>query len=129
MACHAAVDASSTSIARSKRKRKVLSIEDKISIIKQLESSSNKVIAEKYGVGKSTISDIKKNKEKILTFQREMSNMGMQKKAKIMKLGDDIQHDKAVFLWFKQKRVEGVPITGPILCEKAVQLQCYTARE
>ena len=48
--------------------------------------------------------------------------MGMQKKAKIMKLGDDVQHDKAVFLWFKQKRMEGVPITGPILCEKAVQL-------
>ena len=39
-----------------------------------------------------------------------------------MKLGDDVQHDKAVFLWFKQKRMEGVPITGPILCEKAVQL-------
>ena len=99
-----------------------ITIDDKISIIKQLEVSSNKVIAEKYGVGKSMISNIKKNKEKILTFQREMSNIGMQKKAKIMKLGEDVQHDKAVFLWFKQKRMEGVPITGPILCEEAVQL-------
>ena len=45
--------------------------------------------------------------------------MGMQKKAKILKLGDDVQYDKAVFLWFKQKRM---PITGPILCEKAIQL-------
>ena len=55
---------------RVKQKRKVLSIEDKISIIKQIkmEVSSNRVIAEKYGVGKSMISDIKKNKEKILTF-------------------------------------------------------------
>lgn len=43
-----------------------------------------------------------KNKEKILTFHQEMSNLGMQKKAKIMKLGDNVQHDKAVFLWFKQ---------------------------
>ena len=48
--------------------------------------------------------------------------MGMQKKAKIMKLGDNVQHDKAVFLWFNQKRIEGVPITGPILCKKAIQL-------
>lgn len=27
-----------------------------------------------------------------------------------------------VFLWFKRKPIEGVPITGPILCEEAVQL-------
>ena len=67
MECHTTTDASCT--LRAKRKRKVLTIEDKISIIKQLEISSNKVIAEKYGVGKSTISDIKKNQEKILTFQ------------------------------------------------------------
>ena len=52
-----------TSTLRAKRKRTVLTIDDKISIIQQLEISSNKVIAEKYGVGKSTISDIKKNKE------------------------------------------------------------------
>ena len=80
------------------RERKVFAIEDKVAIIKELEISSNRVIADKYGVGKSTISDIKKNKAKILAFQREMSDMGMQKKAKIMKLGDDVQHDKAVFL-------------------------------
>ena len=57
-----------TSASRVKRKRKVLSIKDKISIIKQMEISSNRVIAKKYGVDKSKISDIKKNKEKILTF-------------------------------------------------------------
>ena len=48
--------------------------------------------------------------------------MGISKKAKVMKVRDDEQHDKAVYLWFKQKRMEGVPISGPILCEKAVQL-------
>ena len=77
MEYQATVDA--TFAFTAKRKRKVLTIEDKISIIKQLEISSNRVIAEKYGVGKSMISNIKKNKEKILTFQRERSDMGMQK--------------------------------------------------
>ena len=48
--------------------------------------------------------------------------MGMSKKAKQMKVGDDEQHDKAVYLWLKQKRSEGVTITGPISCEKDVQL-------
>ena len=50
--------------------------------------------------------------------------MGMSKKAKVMKLGDDVQHDKAVYLWFKQKRMEGVPISDPVLCEN-----CPTAQE
>ena len=61
-------------------------------------------------------SPILMNKVKILTFQWEMSDMGMEKATKILKLGDDVQSDKAVFLWIKQNRMEGVPITGPLLC-------------
>ena len=67
------------------------------------------MIAECYGVAKSTITDIKKNSDKILRFKQEMCYMGMSKKAKVMKLGDDVQHDKGMYLWFKQKRMEGVP--------------------
>ena len=48
--------------------------------------------------------------------------MGMTRKAKVMKLSDNIQLEKAVYIWFKQKRMEGVPISGPMLCEKAMQL-------
>ena len=111
----------STCPAKPKHKRTVLSIEDNVAIIKQLENSSTKVIAERYGVGKSTILDIKKNHDKILRFKQEMCDMGS-KKVKVMKVGDDEQHNKTVYLCFKQKRMEGVPILGPILCEKAVQL-------
>ena len=114
--------AESTSAAKPKRKRTVLSIEDKVAIIKQLESSSANGIAERYDIGKDTVSDIKKKCDKILRFNQEMRNMGISKKVKVMKVGDDEQHDKAIYLWFKQKWMEGVPISGPILCEKAVQL-------
>ena len=113
--------AESTWAVKPKWKRTVLSIEDNVDIIKQLESSSANVIAERYGVGKSTVLDIKKNRDKILLFQ-EMHDMGMSKKAKVMKVWDDKQDDKAVYLWFKQKRMEGIPISGPILCEEVVQL-------
>ena len=65
--------------------------------------------------------DIKKNCEKILCF-RKVCNMGMSKKAKVMKLGYDPEHDNAVFLWFKQKRMEDVPISGANLSEKGIQL-------
>ena len=50
---------------------------------------------------------ILRNKVKILTFQWEMSDMGMEKATKILKLGDDVQSDKAAFLWIKQNRMEG----------------------
>ena len=95
--------AESASAAKPKRKRTVLNIEDKVAIIKQLESSSANVIAERYDIGKDTVSDIKKKCDKILRFNQEMRNMGISKKVKVMKVGDDKQHDKAI-------------------CEKAVQL-------
>ena len=47
---------------------------------------------------RAQFSDIKKNRDKILRFQQEMRNMGMSKKAKVMKVGDDEQHDKAMYL-------------------------------
>ena len=50
-----------------------------------------------------------------------MVNMGMKRDAKVMRVSDDAVLDQAVYLWFKQKRMERVPITGPILCEKAIQ--------
>lgn len=46
----------------------------------------------------------------------------MVRTVKTMKLGEDPKLDQAVFLWFKQKRAEGIPISGHILCEKAVEL-------
>ena len=77
---------------------------------------------DKYGIGRSTVSDIKKNRASIMAFKRQAAEMGMVKKAKTMKIGRDIKLDQAVFLWFRQKRAEGLPISGPILCEKAVEL-------
>ena len=66
------------------------------------------MVAEHYGVAKSMISDIKKIRDKILHF-KQICDMGMSKKPKAMKFGDDVQHDKGAYLWFKQKRMEGIP--------------------
>ena len=35
--------------------------------------------------------------------------MGMSKKAKAMKVGDDKQHDKAVYLWFNKSKWRAYP--------------------
>ncbi|KFM57181.1 Jerky-like protein, partial [Stegodyphus mimosarum] len=52
-----------------KRKRVVLTMKDKINIIIRLkQGESGSKLADEYGVGKSTISDIKKNSESILKY-------------------------------------------------------------
>ena len=80
-------------MATGKRKRIVLSIEDKVKIIDLLDKSvSYSVIMAKFGIGKSTVSGINKNREKIRSFSREMVDMGMKKQAKVMKVSEDKQY-------------------------------------
>ena len=82
-----------------KRKRKVLTIEQKVEILNELSRGvSATILFERYGVGKFTVSDIKKNKDSILNFKRKVTDMGMNKKVKIMKLGDNMKHDEAVYV-------------------------------
>ena len=47
-----------------------------------------------------------------------MANMGM-KKAKTMKISEYQMLDEALYIWFRQQRENSVPVTGPILTEKA----------
>ena len=52
-----------------KRKRVVLSINDKLDIIRKLEDGSSvKQLSVTYGVGETTIRDIRNSKEKLLKF-------------------------------------------------------------
>ncbi|XP_065840186.1 jerky protein homolog-like [Oscarella lobularis] len=46
----------------------------------------------------------------------------MSRPAKSMKMGINEELDDAVFMWFNQKRQQGIPVSGPLLCEKAKQL-------
>ena len=79
------------------------------------------MISEKYGIGRSTVGDIKKNEEKILKLTRDAAETGNLKKVKAMKPAKDENLEEALYIWFKQKRMEGVPISGAIL-KKALQL-------
>ena len=80
------------------------------------------MIAERYGIGNSTVSDIRRNREKIEKFGRDVTEMGMKKKVKTMKLGADKNMEEALYVWFKQKRMEEVAVSGPMLREKAIVL-------
>lgn len=108
-----------------KRKREVKTLQIKKEIITRLDEGEKPVVlAQEFSCNKSTISDIKKNKQKILSFIDRIEVIGhgrSAKKRKTLKTGvyDDVE--KATYLWFLQERSRGTPISGPIVREKALQ--------
>ena len=102
-----------------KRKWTVLSIKDKQIIISRLDKGEKGTnLAQEFGISKQQISDIRKNKDKILKFTDSIeTSEGLNRKS--LKLADDEQLDKALYTWFIQQRSSGTPISGLLLQEKA----------
>ena len=109
-----------------KRKRVVLSIQQKLEIIQKLEEGSNsRNLSLIYNLGETTIRDIRKNKEKIINFASSSDSSKGVSKRKTMKISTYAELDKAMLEWFQQKRAEGTQVSGPI-CAKQAQFFFYT---
>jgi transposase-like protein len=106
-----------------KRKKVVLSLEEKLDILEQIEKgTSYTIIAERYGIGKSTVTDIKKSKHKLEAFKKKSKEMGRLKataEQKTLNLGTYDKLDEALYIWFRQQRERNVPVSGSLLQEKA----------
>ncbi|XP_043471596.1 jerky protein homolog-like [Leptopilina heterotoma] len=112
---------SSSSPSTSKRKRTVLSVEKKLEILSKLEKGETGVcLARFYNVGTATITDIKKNRESLMIFASQMDTEEGPKRRKTMKMSQNETLDDALSKWFIQRRSLGQPISGPLLCEKAL---------
>ena len=106
-----------------KRKRTVLSIETKLEICKRLKKGATvTAVSGEFDLGKSTISDIKRNEGKLTSYAAEMDSTAGSLSRKTMKKAKDSKLDDALYLWFAQKRSQGIPISGPILMAKALEL-------
>ena len=107
-----------------KRGHKTLTIEQKLELLDKIGKNTYTVLCEEYGIGRSgsTISGIKKQESSLRQYKRKMTDMGVKRPAKVMKLGKDENLETALFVWFKQKREEGIPITGAIMQAKARDL-------
>ncbi|XP_036598361.1 jerky protein homolog-like [Trichosurus vulpecula] len=103
-----------------KRKRVVLTIKDKLDIIKKLEEgSSSKQLSVIYGIGETTVRDIRKNKEKIITYASNSDSTSLLAKRKSMKPSMYEELDRAMLEWFNQQRAKGNPVSGPICAKRA----------
>ena len=107
-----------------KRKRIVLSIEEKLKVCEMFRNKIPKTdIMLKYSIGKSTVNDIIKKEESLKNFKMGKSELGISNSAKAtktMKGGMYQKLDSALYLWFRQQREKGTPVTGPILLELAL---------
>jgi len=107
-----------------KRKRVVLKFNQKLEIIKRLkkgETATN--IVQIYGVGRTTVNDLKRDAEKIEQHVSLMqSNDGDVKSRKTMKLTKYEQLDNIMYQWFVQVRSQGIPLSGPIIMAKAIAM-------
>lgn len=106
-----------------KRKRTVLTIEKKLEIVKKLKAGASiRATAEEYGLGKSTVGDLKRDGDKLEKFASTFDEGVSASNRQTMKQAEDPGLDKALYMWFTQKSSEGVPISGPMLLVKAAQL-------
>lgn len=105
---------------QTKRPRKVLSLKEKIDIIKSLEGGVTvESLKTKYGIGISTIYDIRTNKEKIINFYAKADSLVKMKNRKTVRSSKNPSVEEALYIWFRQNRNAGVPISGPMILEKA----------
>ena len=58
-----------------KRAHKSLSIEQKVEILDKIGKKSYKLLSEEYGVGTSTISDIKRKGPELRNYKRKMAEI------------------------------------------------------
>lgn len=102
-------------------KRKCLTLEQKVEVIKFYETNKSSVrnIAEKYGVGKTQISEILKNKSELMNSYFKQGNV--QRKRKFAKT-EGCAIDDILFDWFCKTRNKNVPLSGPIIKEKALEV-------
>ena len=109
-----------------KRKRVVLSIADKLEVCKLVKNKVPKsFIMDKFKIGKSTINDICRKEDEFVKFETKKQELGVSsatKRAKVIKAGSFDKLDEALYIWFRQAREAGSPVTGPIMMEKAAEL-------
>ncbi len=108
-----------------KRKRNVVAIETKLKAIQRIDDGDTVAnIASDLGVGTSTVSDWKKNRKQIeewCSIHPESSSSGNKSnKRKTMKSSEHEMVSEALYVWFCQKRNQGLPISENILREKAL---------
>lgn len=100
------------------KKRKCLSIREKVDIIREIESGARNVdVCKKYKLPSSTVSTIIRNKQLYISSFRDNVTG-----AKKIRSCNYIDLDRELFQWLKIQRSYGMPVDGRILRTQAVKI-------
>ncbi|XP_053259070.1 tigger transposable element-derived protein 4 [Podarcis raffonei] len=111
--CTMAESSDAPSLLPAVRKKKSLSLKDKISIIAAIESGKKKAdIAERYGIKKNSLSSIMKNKEKVL---EAFESWQFDPKRKRLRTAFHTDLEEALVKWYRMARCSNIPVNGPML--------------
>ncbi|XP_065837915.1 tigger transposable element-derived protein 4-like [Oscarella lobularis] len=98
------------------KQRKSLSIEDKLKIIKESASNSQRQLAISFGVGKSQVQRVLKRKAEII---EEFERNGNLKRKRLCVTGEFDDVDQLTWTWFELARSKNTPVSGPMIQEQA----------
>ncbi|XP_006163026.1 tigger transposable element-derived protein 7 [Tupaia chinensis] len=105
-----------------------LNLEEKMKVLSRIEAGrSLKSVMDEFGISKSTFYDIKKNKKLILDFvlKQDMPLVGAEKRKRTTG-AKYVDVDDAVYMWYQQKCLAGVPVRGVELQAAAERFaQCF----
>ncbi|XP_041372694.1 tigger transposable element-derived protein 4-like [Gigantopelta aegis] len=106
---------------KTSRKRKALDLDVKFQIVAAVDlgQKSKKDIAAEFGIPKSTLSTILKQRETILSKCQSSEFNTARKRIRTSEFQDV---DDALFLWFKSARNKNIALSGPLLMQKADEL-------
>jgi hypothetical protein len=91
-----------------KRKHVTLSVVEKLKILDKVDAGvSPAKIVEESGIGKQTVSDIKRHKEKIKIFVQMFNSGGEMSSRKNVKMPSYEHLEEAVYRWYKQQHSRG----------------------
>nr|XP_037275934.1 tigger transposable element-derived protein 6-like [Rhipicephalus microplus] len=109
------------------KERRALSLEVKECVIRDIESGLKKAsVAAKYGVSDTTESTIYKNKDKLRQQLQQDSSSLSRKRIRTSKYEDV---DAALFRWFREVRAQSIPVSGPMLHQKAKCLGAFLGHD
>lgn len=102
----------------SKRKHCAYTLEFKLKLLDEVDQKklTKSEICRKYGIPNPTLSTFIASREQI---ERARDSSIFKPQTKKMKKGNHEDLEAALFLWFKQTRSMNIPISGPIVMEKA----------
>lgn len=104
----------------SKPKQNRLSLKQKVDILKKLDEGTNgNRLAVDFGVSKSAISQIKKQKKRI---SEEVSNAYQESKKKTLHKPEYQELDAKIYEWFLKQRERNCPVNGTLFKAKAKDL-------